>query len=214
MPLDQWLAFAAAASVVLVIPGPTILLVVSHALAHGRRHALATVAGVTVGDFTAMTLAVIGLGTLIAASAMLFTLLKMVGAAYLIWLGLKMLRRAAVRSETLDPVEVGAPSISSGRAFREAALVTTLNPKSIAFFLAFLPQFVDPTQPVWPQFAILEATFLALGTINAAAYAFGAAAIRRRLARPWLMRAFDGIGGSILVAAGAATILWRRAPAP
>src|SRR5690606_21870981 len=92
MSFEQWLAFAAASAVVVAIPGPTILLVVSYALGHGRKMAGATVAGVTLGDFTAMTASMLGLGALLAASATLFTLLKWVGAAYLIYLGIKLWR--------------------------------------------------------------------------------------------------------------------------
>ena len=90
MPIETWLAFVAASAVLLVIPGPTILLVVSYALGQGRRVALPVAAGVALGDFTAMTLSMLGLGALLATSATLFTVLKWIGAGYLIWLGIKL----------------------------------------------------------------------------------------------------------------------------
>src|SRR5260221_14070304 len=90
MTLDHWLAFAAASAILLAIPGPTVLLVISYALGHGRRSAYATVAGVALGDFTAMTASMLGLGAMLAASAALFTVLKWVGAAYLVYLGIKL----------------------------------------------------------------------------------------------------------------------------
>ena len=138
MTLETWLAFVAASSVLLVIPGPTILLVVSYALGQGWRAALPTAIGVALGDFTAMTLSMLGIGALLAASATLFTILKLAGAAYLIWLGVKLWRAGG----TLDaqPItEVTRP----GRMVAHAWLVTALNPKSITFFVAFLPQFLD-----------------------------------------------------------------------
>src|SRR5499425_2495197 len=92
MAIETWLAFVAASTILLVIPGPTVLLVVSYALGQGWRTALPTAVGVALGDFTAMTLSMLGLGALLAASATLFTVLKWIGAAYLVWLGLKLWR--------------------------------------------------------------------------------------------------------------------------
>ena len=96
MAWELWLAFVAASAVVLLIPGPTVLLVVSYALGQGRRSALATVAGVTLGDLTAVTLAMVGLGALLAASSELFTALRWVGAVYLIYLGIRLWRTPVV----------------------------------------------------------------------------------------------------------------------
>jgi threonine/homoserine/homoserine lactone efflux protein len=95
MALDHWLAFVAASAVLLAIPGPTVLLVISYAMGHGRRSARSTVAGVALGDFTAMTASMLGLGALLAASAVLFTGLKWVGAAYLVYLGVRLWRAPA-----------------------------------------------------------------------------------------------------------------------
>lgn len=92
MPIENWLAFVAASAIMLAIPGPTILLVISYALGHGRNASSATVAGVALGDFTAMTASMLGLGALLATSAALFTVLKWIGAAYLIYLGIKLWR--------------------------------------------------------------------------------------------------------------------------
>ena len=92
MSIEHWLAFVAASAALLAIPGPTVLLVISYALGHGRKAATATIAGVALGDFTAMTASMLGLGALLAASAMIFTALKWIGAAYLIYLGIKLWR--------------------------------------------------------------------------------------------------------------------------
>jgi threonine/homoserine/homoserine lactone efflux protein len=182
--------------------------VISYALGHGRRSATATVAGVALGDFTAMTASMIGLGALLAASAMLFTILKWIGAAYLVYLGIKLWRVPVGHSATGETAQT-APF----RIFMHAYAVTALNPKGIAFFIAFLPQFLDMTQPVIPQMAIFEVTFLVLATANATLYALMASAARQTIRKPGIQRAVNRVGGSLLIVAGVATATWRRAPA-
>ncbi|MCF3639365.1 LysE family translocator [Rhizobium sp. TRM95111] len=210
MSFEHWFAFAAASAVMLAIPGPTILLVISYALGHGRRTAGATVAGVALGDFTAMTASMLGLGALLATSAAIFTVLKWVGAAYLIWLGIKLWRA---------PVASAADSASTaandrpGRIFAHAYVVTALNPKSIVFFVAFLPQFLDLAQPVLPQMAIFEITFLVLATLNAFTYAWMASAARRTIRKPTVQRIVNRVGGSLLIGAGLLTAGLKRAGA-
>jgi len=208
MPLDNWLAFTAAAAVVLMIPGPTILLVVSYALGVGRRAGLAVVAGVALGDFTAMTLSLAGLGALLAASADLFTLLKWVGAAYLVYLGIKLWRAPVAPLPAEETTDAAGPSRRA--MLLHAFAVTALNPKSIVFFVAFLPQFLDTGSPLLPQFAIMEATFLVLATANAAGYGLAAVRARRLLRTPTALRMVNRTGGSLLIAAGLAAAALRR----
>ena len=206
MSLETWLAFVAASTALLLIPGPTVLLVVSQALARGRSVALATAAGVAVGDAAAMTASLAGLGALVLSSATLFTALKWAGALYLIHLGLRLL--------LARPEGAALPAPGADRsAFGQAALVTALNPKSIAFFIAFVPQFVDAGAPLGVQFAVLIVTFVALATLNALAYALLADRLRARLGRPSVMRALSRLGGGALVAMGLATLTLRRTPA-
>jgi threonine/homoserine/homoserine lactone efflux protein len=196
-----WFAFVAAAAVMLLIPGPTILLVIGQSLGGGRRSALPLVAGVALGDLTAMTLSLAGLGALLAASAGAFTALKWAGAAYLVWLGIR-LWRAPVTAEA-------APPLPAGRALREAYVVTALNPKSIVFFVAFVPQFLDPSRAFAPQAAILVATFVVMAAANAALYAVLAARLSGAVRRPGLRRAMNRAGGAVLVGAGLAVALRR-----
>ncbi len=201
MDLNIWLAFCAAAIVMLLIPGPTILLVIGQSLGGGTRTALPLVAGVALGDLTAMTLSLAGLGAILAASATLFTALKWVGAAYLVWLGVKLWRA---------PVEVGAtPPLAGGRALRQAWLVTALNPKGIVFFVAFVPQFIDPARPFVTQAAVLIATFVTLGAANAAIYAALAGRLSGAVRRPSVRRVLNRVGGGVLVGAGLAVALRR-----
>ncbi len=207
---DHFVAFFAASVILLVIPGPTIIMVITQALAHGRKIALASVMGVGLGDLAATSLSIAGAGALLAASASLFQLLKLVGAAYLIWIGYKMWRTPA---KLPDMSEAEVPS-TSGRAsviFRDSFLVTALNPKGILFFVAFVPQFIDPALPYAPQAATYVLTFTALGIVNAAMFAFAAAGARQTIRRPRLMKAAMRTGGSLLMMAGIAAALTRRA---
>ena len=166
MSFELWLAFCAAAMLVLIIPGPTVALVIGYALGEGRRAALAIVAGVALGDFTAMTCSMLGLGALLAASATLFTILKWIGAAYLVWLGIK-LWRAPVGEEADAAIEWRPAWTMMAHAYA----VTALNPKSILFFVAFVPQFMDAAAPIAPQAALLIVTFVTLAALNAGLYA-------------------------------------------
>ena len=206
MAIETWLAFAAASAVLLLIPGPTVLLVVSYALGQGWRSALPTAVGVTLGNLTAMTLSMLGLGALLAGSATLFTSLKWAGAAYLVWLGIKMWRAGA----TLDAAP-RTDAASSAKMLAHAWIVTALNPKGITFFVAFLPQFLDPSVDFLTQMIVLEATFLVLGFANVCGYALIAARARAALRNSPAVAIINKIGGSLLIGAGAATLSFRAA---
>lgn len=179
MSLDHWLAFAAASAVLLSIPGPTILLVISYALEHGKRAAAAIVAGVALGDLTAMTASMLGLGAILATSAEMFTVLRWIGGVYLVYLGVKLWR---VPVQAHDPGEI--LQFSRRRMFIHAYAVTALNPKSIIFFVAFVPQFLVAADPFWPQVAVLETTFVILAALNAALFALLASAARQTFRTP------------------------------
>ncbi|MFC2968722.1 LysE family translocator [Acidimangrovimonas pyrenivorans] len=200
MSLDLWLAFVAASTALLMIPGPTILLVISYSLTQGRRVALAMALGVALGDFIAMTASLLGLGALVLASAKLFTVLKWIGAVYLVWLGFKLLR-AAPKADTMPE----ATPKQARAIFAHAATVTALNPKSIAFFIAFVPQFIHLGQPLPGQFATLIATFVGLATLNALGYALLADRLRARIRRPNVLRWMNRAGGSALIGMGLLT---------
>lgn len=206
MPLDLWLAFVAASTALLLIPGPTVLLVLSYALSQGKRVAVASASGVACGDLIAMTASLAGLGALVLTSALLFTALKWVGAAYLIWLGIKLLRAPAAQG--LEATT--QPDSTAGQVFVHTATVTALNPKSIAFFIAFVPQFVQVNQPLIPQFAILIATFVGLAAINAFAYALAADRLRQTIRRPAVITWLTRCGGLALIAMGVLTATLRR----
>jgi threonine/homoserine/homoserine lactone efflux protein len=206
MAIETWLAFAGTSIILLVIPGPTVLLVVSYALGQGWRTALPTAIGVALGDFTAMTLSMLGVGALLATSAMLFTALKWIGAAYLVWLGIKLWQAGG----SLNAVP-RTDRVSALKMVGHAWVVTALNPKSITFFVAFLPQFLNPSEQFLAQMIIIEATFLLLAFANAFGYALIASRARALVRNARAITLFNRTGGTLLIGAGIAAAAARTA---
>lgn len=206
MSIETYSAFFLAASIVLIIPGPTIILVISHSASKGRRAVLPLVAGVTLGDFTAMTLSLLGLGAILSASAALFSILKWIGAIYLIFLGIK-LWRSTPQLAAMPTTEVAS---TNHRLFTHAYIVTSLNPKSIVFFVAFLPQFIDYTAPIVFQLILMGLTFLILAAANATLYGLFAGHLRDVLRNAAALRWFNRCGGSALIGAGIFTAAFHR----
>ncbi len=204
--LETWLAFVAASAVLLVIPGPTITLVISYALTHGKRSAWATVPGVALGDFTALALSLAGLGALLAASAFAFTALKWIGAAYLVYLGIKLWRAPVAEIA----IGVAPPAVSMRSVMFHTYAVTALNPKGIMFFLAFLPQFLRDDAPAAPQILSLGVTFLVLATINAAFYALLASQVQGWLRGVAARRTLNRVSGATLMVLGGAMAVAKR----
>ncbi len=206
MHIDLWLAFVAAAVVLLAIPGPTILTVISYSASHGKRATVPLIAGVALGDSTALFLSLVGLGALLATSALWFNVIKWAGGLYLLYLGFKMLRAGSSRSAAAT-----APAAESlGRLFLNTYAVTALNPKGIVFFVAFLPQFLNPAASAAPQLWTLGVTFVVLAALNATLYATFATAARRMLEAPRAQRRFNVLGGSLICAAGTWALLAKR----
>lgn len=206
MSIEIWLAFIAASTVLLITPGPTILTVISYSLSLGRRANIPLVIAVALGDSTAMTMSLLGLGSVLAASAFWFGVIKWIGGLYLIYLGIKLL------STNVTSREVTALRHSGPRwkLFANTYLVTALNPKGIIFFAAFLPQFINTNAAVTPQLWILAFTFVMLSIVNAIAYVMFAGSARRLLASSRLQRRFNVAGGSMLSAAGLWTLMSKR----
>ncbi len=198
MNLELWIAFVAASSLLLIIPGPTILTVVSYSISHGNRVKLPLVIAVALGDSTALVLSLLGLGTLLAQSAFWFQTVKWIGGLYLIYLGIKLfmagVKTTAFNSSTSDA--------SGWKLFTNTYLVTALNPKGIIFFIAFLPQFISPAYEVNQQLWILAITFVALAVFNATLYALFAGQARKLLSSTRTQRIFNFTGGSLLSIAG------------
>jgi threonine/homoserine/homoserine lactone efflux protein len=195
MSIETWLAFVAAATILLIMPGPTILLVISYALGRKMRVVLPVAIGVALGDLTAMTLSLMGLGAVLRMSAVLFTIVKWIGAVYLVWLGITLWRAGG-------KLHIEGRADPARSMLRHAWIGTALNPKSITFFVAFLPQFLDPTAGFWNQLLILEATFLCLAFANAFGYRLVASRARGLLESRRAIAVCNRVGGSLLIGAG------------
>jgi threonine/homoserine/homoserine lactone efflux protein len=202
------LLFLAAASIIALSPGPGIFYVVARTLAEGRRAGLASSVGTGLGGLVHVAAGAIGVSALIMASAEAFAFLKIAGAVYLVWLGLKTARAARVDVGTT--VRGGGV----GRAFRDGVMVEALNPKTAAFFLAFLPQFVDPAAgPVWLQFLGLGVVSVTLNTaVDVVVVMMAARARTAALARPSLLRRLHA-GAGIAIAGLGLSLLFARRPA-
>lgn len=206
MSFELWLAFVVSSAVLLAIPGPTILTVISYSMAHGSRANLPLVAAVALGDSTALAFSLLGLGTLLSASAVLFTLVKWVGGLYLIYLGVKLFRQGMRAGELILP---SVPSALKG-VFLNTYLVTSLNPKGIVFFVAFLPQFIDPRSEPTRQLWMLAISFVCLAIVNALCYAYFASFARRVLSTGRAQKVFSIVGGVLLGSAGVWALFARR----
>jgi len=199
-PVDTLLAFLAATLLFAAMPGPAILYAAARTLAQGRTAGLKAAFGIAIGGLVHVAAAALGLSALFHAVPPLYAAVKLAGAAYLIWLGIGMIRARASDAALPQP-----PAQTAARAFRQSILVEVLNPKTALFFVAFLPQFVDPAAalPVPVQFVILGATVTAIfGAADVIAVVF-AAAIASRVAASgrtalWANRA----GGALLVGLG------------
>jgi threonine/homoserine/homoserine lactone efflux protein len=200
-------AFVTAAILLLVMPGPTDTLVVGYVLTRGRRSALASVPGVCLGYIVSLTLTLLGLGALLMTSAELFNALKIAGAAYLIYLGIKTWR--APVPETLE--DDGRLARDKWRMFTQAFVVTALNPAGIMFYVAFFPQFIDLNRPLMPQMVALGACFVVLGTLNSALYATLAAQVRRFIHSYRARKTINRATGGVLIAMGGMMSLAKRA---
>jgi threonine/homoserine/homoserine lactone efflux protein len=204
MPDSHSLAlFAGAAIAILLIPGPAVLYVVSQSAEHGRLAGLVSVAGVHLGTLVHVAAATVGLSAIIVSSAIAFSVVKYAGAAYLIYVGIRRLLTSEP-SELLAPRD--APLLG---LFTQGVVVNVLNPKTALFFLAFLPQFVNPERTIWTQVVVLGLTFVALGFVTDGLYALVAGSLAR-----WLRERRSVLryaSGSVFIGLGVSAALAKRA---
>ena len=198
MPLENWLAYTFVTATFLLIPGPTILLVISYSLIRGRQAVFALLLGVGLGDIVAMILSFIGVGLLLQTVTIAFQFLKWIGAAYLIWLGIRMWRSA---SESMELSAITDKKVWHA-IMANAFVITALNPKSIVFFLAFLPQFINSKKPFITQSLILGSTFLVLAIISVLFYSLLASFTGQQMQLSLIHRWTNRIGGCLLIGAG------------
>ncbi|MBL4681133.1 MAG: LysE family translocator [Pseudomonadales bacterium] len=206
MNIELWLSFVVASSIMLTIPGPTVLIVVSYALTHGKRANLPLIIAVTLGTIVAVGGSLLGLGALLSASAFWFTVVKIVGALYLLYLGISLLRSGTLLAESNIPVRLD----SQWRLFTNTFFATALNPKSIMFFVAFIPQFINTNINTTTQLWVLAITFITLATVIVSLYAVFASSAHSYLTSPRIQRRFNIGGGALLTLAGIWTLLSKR----
>jgi threonine/homoserine/homoserine lactone efflux protein len=201
VPPDRLLGFAAAAFVLIVIPGPSVLFEISRSVALGRRAGLATVAGNASGEMVQAAAVAIGIGSIIQRSEPLFTIVKVVGVGYIILLGLRAIRDRRALSKALDASVVPR---GDRRIFLEGVIVGATNPKSLVFFAAVLPQFVVAESGlVAAQLAVLGFVFVLIALVSDSAWVFVAGTARDWFARsPRRLELVGGAGGLMMIAVG------------
>ena len=201
--LTTLLLFALAASVLVAIPGPNHLYIVTRSISGGRRAGLASAAGVETGTLVHVAAAAVGLSAIVASSAVAFDVVRYLGAAYLVFLGIR-----ALRGEGIDVPEATGQNGSLRRVYVDGVIVNVLNPKVALFFLAFLPQFLDPSRPVSGQVVTFGLVLIAIGLTSNVAYALAADALGGWLRRrPGFARRQGMVVGGIYLTLGAAAAL-------
>lgn len=197
MTIELWSAYVAAVIFLMITPGPSQLLMMSNSMTNGFRRSLATAAGDLSANVLQMLAAGIGLGALVHASEHGFTVVKWLGAAYLVWMGIGRIRKAGRGAAK------AASRAGIGTLWLQGFVTSAANPRAVVFFAALFPQFISVHGPFWPQFLVLSVTYVIIDGTFLCAYGSGAAWIVSRLsaaARTWL----DRVSGGFLVAAGVA----------
>ena len=194
-------AFVGATAILMLIPGPNVALIVANSLAYGARAGLVTVAGTSAAMVVQLAVAALGVTALLGALAQAFETLRWIGVAYLVWLGIRAWRAPA---DDLSKTRAVSPGKTFGRGF----LVSLTNPKTLAFYAAFLPQFFDPSAPLGRQMAILSVTFVATALIIDGGWALLAGRARGLVQR--FGRARNRLTGAVLIGAAMGLALARR----
>lgn len=217
MDFNVWLAFFAASWVISISPGSAAVLSLGHGLAYGARHTSLTIAGMGLGLALVLLIAGGGVGALLLASSLAFTVVKVLGAAYLMWLGWKQWRSPvsldAVADEAAQLPAVQNRLPNARERLTTGFLTNATNPKGIVFMVAVLPQFIDPHRPLWLQLAILLVTSVMVEVIVMHGYAFLASRAQRWLSTARARRTQNRVFGGVLMAMGATLLMVKRAAA-
>ncbi len=205
----QLLGFALASLILIVIPGPGVLFVVGRALAHGRRTALATACGHAAGNYVVAACVAVGLGALLERSVTVFTVVKIAGALYLVWLGIHAIRQ---RKSLADTFAAAAEPRGGWRALRDGALVGITNPKAYILFGAILPQFVNRAAGSVPgQMLLLALVSVVIGAVSDCTWGFAASAVRSWFASsPRRFELVGGAGGLAMIGVGVTVAITGR----
>jgi homoserine/homoserine lactone efflux protein len=206
MHLSNWLVFCGVAFLVCFSPGPGVLLAISNAMAHGKRHWVASSLGNATGLFIISGVAMAGMGAILAVSALAFTVLKVAGALYLVYLGIRQWRSQTVSfatAESAAPVANAQAAQGMGRRlYGQGMGVALTNPKAILFFSALFPQFITADAPVFEQVVVLTCTFVAMSLLSHLFYVLVARMFKGQLANPQKQRLFNRLSGGLFVLLG------------
>ena len=203
---ELFIGYLLATTVLILMPGPIVTLVVANSLSHGARTGLRTVAGASSGNALLVAAGALGLTTLLAVASDVFVWVRWIGVAYLVWLGLNEWRRAYRAGR----VEAMPPDSDPKGVFWHGILVAITNPKTILFYAAFFPQFLDPSLAAGPQLLAMSIAFVVIATTLDGMYALLAGRLRRRLMDPKRARIRHGITGTLLIGTGIGLALARR----
>lgn len=207
MPLELYLAFVAATLVLCIVPGPVVTFLVATGIRQGPRDALIGLAGSSSALCIHMILVVAGLAPLLAALGPWAEALKLIGAAYLVWLGVQAWR-APIEQDGIETTS--APRLPASVLYRRGLLISVTNPKTLAFYAAFFPQFIDASRPALPQFILLAVSFILVSALSDGAYALAAGRLAPHLKSPRAQIIRNKITGAVLAAAGLGLALARR----
>lgn len=210
MDLHLWLAFLVASCVIAVSPGSGAVLSMSHGLSYGVRRTTATIVGLQLGLAVILLVAGLGVGAVLTASATAFTAIKVVGACYLLWLGWRQWRAPVAKVEGDTPEAAGEPDLTARQRVLRGFLTNVTNPKGIVFMAAVLPQFIQPTRPLWLQLLVLLATTVAVDVTVMHGYAWLAARLQGVLRSVRARRAQNRVFGGVLMAMGAFLFMFKR----
>lgn len=208
MELSTWLAFFAASWAISISPGPGAIASMSAGLNHGFKHGYVTIFGLVLGIWTQLLIVGVGLGALIAASSTAFAVVKWLGVAYLVWLGIAQWRAPARPMVALGD---GKEAVTQRALILKAWMINVVNPKGTVFLLAVVPQFMNLTQPLLPQYLIIGATLAFTDMVVMSAYTALAARVLGALKEPSHIRAMNRTMGSLFIAAGSLLALFKRA---
>lgn len=210
MDLQVWLAFVVASCVIAVSPGSGAVLSMSHGLSYGVRRTTATIVGLQLGLAVILLVAGLGVGAVLTASATAFTVIKVVGACYLLWLGWRQWRAPVAKIEGDAQAAGSEPNLSAGQRVLRGFLTNVTNPKGIVFMAAVLPQFIQPTRPLWLQLLVLLATTVTVDVTVMHGYAWLAARLQGVLRSVRARRAQNRVFGGVLMAMGAFLFMFKR----
>lgn len=213
MAIDTWTAYFLASILIALSPGSGAVLAMSHGLSYGMQRTRATIAGLQIGLVVILLVAGAGVGSLLVASELAFSVVKVLGALYLIYIGWSQWRSSnGIAAEDAGPA-ADANGISARRRFLTGLLTNVTNPKGILFMVAVLPQFISPSRPLWPQLLVMALTTVAVDTVVMHGYAFAASRLQKLFRNARAVRLQNRLFGGMLMAVGAGLFFVKRSHA-